>query len=362
MRPPGRPHDRLPDLLGRHRPEHDLPGLQRGGQARVAQGLVVEVGAERQDHRGFHGQLADRGDELPPLLLVLAAGEDRLELVHDHVPGLACQLRAEIGPRGGCRHEQRHRPGQPWYQARLEQGRLTRSRRSHHDQRQPDARADAPAGNQLDQSLRHVLAPEEPRRVLRPEAGQPAVGCVAAGHVFAGAPLVGRAPGPAQRLGPPREPGGIGLLAGGVVWQMVAHVIPPAVLPFPIPRTRCYDVTPVTRAALRAKRNCCDLPARHGLLTLERGADARQRIARLTARDVRPGAGRRPARRLDRRCGGRRKLALVPSVCLMAVSAAFAVQAYARSGQLCPEVADQRHLAGHRGIAWVHGEVPWTWR
>ena len=116
VRPPGRLHDRLPDLVGGHRPEHDLPGLQRVGQFRVAQGLVVEVGPERQDHGGLAGQVADRGDELPPLVLVLAPGEDRLELVHDQVADLGRKLLAEVGGRGGGRHDQRGRAGQPRHQ------------------------------------------------------------------------------------------------------------------------------------------------------------------------------------------------------------------------------------------------------
>ena len=64
---PGRLRDGAAHLLRGHRPEDNLSGLQRGGQPGMAQGMGVEVGAQRQDDQGGPGQLADLGDELVPL-------------------------------------------------------------------------------------------------------------------------------------------------------------------------------------------------------------------------------------------------------------------------------------------------------
>ena len=71
---PGRLGDRAAHLLRRHRAEHDVPGLQRGGQPGIAQGMGIEVGAQRQDDQGGLSQLAYFGHELGPLALILAFG------------------------------------------------------------------------------------------------------------------------------------------------------------------------------------------------------------------------------------------------------------------------------------------------
>jgi hypothetical protein len=84
---PGRLDDRGPHLLGRHGAKHHLALLQSSGDLGIAQRPVVEVGAQGEYHDSGAGQRADRADERLPLSLVLAVGEDLLELVnHDDRP------------------------------------------------------------------------------------------------------------------------------------------------------------------------------------------------------------------------------------------------------------------------------------
>jgi hypothetical protein len=124
----GRLGDRAAHLLRRHRAEHDVPGLQRGRQPGIAQGMLVEVGPQRHDDQRGLGQLADFGHEPGPLALILALGEHRLELVHDHdrparaAGGLELgECRPERGERRVRRFHQADRAGQPGQQARSQQ-------------------------------------------------------------------------------------------------------------------------------------------------------------------------------------------------------------------------------------------------
>lgn len=96
----GRPGHRFPQLRGGQRAEHHVPVLQRVGQLRIAEALLVEVGADAEDDEdggvGSAGSAGGRGrgvedlDEGAPDRLVGAEGERLLELVHD-----------DDGPRGG---------------------------------------------------------------------------------------------------------------------------------------------------------------------------------------------------------------------------------------------------------------------
>ena len=207
---PGRLGDRAAHLLRGHRAEHDVPVLQRGGQPGITQGMGVEVGAQRQDHQGVLGQLADFGHELPPLALVLAFGEHRLELVHDDGPsrGAAGGLEfGELGPERGERRvrrfDQADRTGQPGEQARPQQRRLARSGRSDQDQRQL-----ALFVGQGGEQVRDIFAAEKPPCVLALEPGQAPVRRLGAGRPPAGRPL-----GPLQGTRPPGQHSGIGLAA-----------------------------------------------------------------------------------------------------------------------------------------------------
>ena len=79
---PGRLGNRGTYLRLRHRAEHDLAFLQRGGELGVAQRAIVEISAQSEHNDSGAGQRAERADEDLPLFLVAAAGEDLLELVH----------------------------------------------------------------------------------------------------------------------------------------------------------------------------------------------------------------------------------------------------------------------------------------
>ena len=86
--------DGLTQLVGAHRPDHDLSVAQRLDQVRVARAVRVEVGPDAQHHpattvlRPRGGQ--QRVDEPGALGLLGAEGEDLLELVHhQHQLGLA---------------------------------------------------------------------------------------------------------------------------------------------------------------------------------------------------------------------------------------------------------------------------------
>ncbi len=207
---PGRLGDRAAHLLRRHRAEHDVPGLQRGRQLRIAQGMLIEVGAQRQDDQGGLGQLAYFRHELGPLALILALGEHCLELVHDdgRPAGVAGrlefpELRPERGERRVRRFHQADRAGQPRKQARPQQRRLARPRRSDQDQRQRVLFV-----GQGGQQVRDIFTAEEPPCVLALEPGQPPVRSVGAGRPPAGRPL-----GPLQGTRPPGQHSGIGLAA-----------------------------------------------------------------------------------------------------------------------------------------------------
>jgi hypothetical protein len=205
-------------LVGRHRAEHHLPRLQRRGKPRVADGVIVEVGAQRENDQRRTGQLAQLGDEVAPLRLVGADREDRLELVHDDrrpaavVPVSAQfgQLRLEVRKRRGGRFEHRHRSGdagsglrqgrEPGQQARAQQRRLARPRWAHQHQRYGGG-----LGGERNEQFGDVLATEEPARVLRLESGQSPVRVVG--------PPAGRPPRPRERLLPLCYPAGVFLPA-----------------------------------------------------------------------------------------------------------------------------------------------------
>ena len=207
---PGRLGDGAADLLRGHRPEDDMPGLQGDGQSGIAESMVVEVGAQRQDHQAGPGQLAKLADELAPFGFVPALGEDGLELVHDdrRPPGVARVMEVrerslERGERCAGRLQQAERAGQPGHQARPQQRRLARSRRSDQDQRQVRRLV-----RQAGQQVRDILTAEEPPRVLWLELGQAAIGSVRPAWPSAGGP-----PGPLYGTYPPLEQGGVGLTA-----------------------------------------------------------------------------------------------------------------------------------------------------
>ena len=199
---PGRFGDGPADLLHRHRPQHDLPGLQCGGQAGITEGVLVEVGAQRQDHQAGLGQFAQLGDELAPFSVVLALGEGRLELVHDDGRRRVGHVRHLCPERGERRVAWLHQPdrsGQARDETRPEHRRLTRSRRPDQDQRQRPV-----FFRQRDEQVGDVLAAEEPARVVPLEPGQAAVRRLGP----AGSPA-GRAAGPLQGVLPPGQPAGV---------------------------------------------------------------------------------------------------------------------------------------------------------
>ncbi len=232
---PGGLGDRCPDLFRGHRTEHDLAGLQRGGQLGIADGVVVEIGAQREDHQRAARQLAERGDELAPLRVVRTGGEDGLELVHDDrrppvrapievpVKALAGAPAAgpgrelgepglQVGDRIRRRLEHRDRPGdagrgvgqvpQPGEQSRAQHRRLAGPRSPHENQRQRGLLR--PEGDEL---LRDILPAEKPARVLGLEPGQPPVRRVR--------PPARQPPGPLQRGLPLGHPARVGLAADG---------------------------------------------------------------------------------------------------------------------------------------------------
>ncbi len=117
---PGRPGDGMAHLLFGHRPEDHSSALQRRGQARVAERTIKEICTQRQYHPGGFGQCGDLGHEFTSLRLVVALGEDRLELVHydRRCRGFARGLEIrEHGPECGewvtPRFQQTDRAGKP---------------------------------------------------------------------------------------------------------------------------------------------------------------------------------------------------------------------------------------------------------
>ena len=163
---------------------------------------------------------AEQGAHEPgalPLLLVLAPGEDRLELVHDHAPRLGPQSPGSCRQAGhhggeirrgrGRGHEQGHRPGELRHQPGPKQRGFPGTRRSDHDQRQAGTEVE------LEQALDHLLPAEEPGCVLALEAGQTAVRHVPADPKRH--PPAWLTPDPAQGVRPCREPRRIGLPADG---------------------------------------------------------------------------------------------------------------------------------------------------
>ncbi len=133
--------DRLALLVNGHRSDHHLAVPQRGHQLGVGHAVPVEVGPHPQDNqRGWFGPgrgrpagRAQGADECPPLLLVLAGGEQLFELVHhqDHPPtghlasscpfpqdpsqdgGEPTRVRRQLGPQ-----RLRVHPGRPRQQGR----------------------------------------------------------------------------------------------------------------------------------------------------------------------------------------------------------------------------------------------------
>ena len=201
--------DGLAQLVGAHRPDHDLSVAQRLDQVRVARAVRVEVGPDAQHHpattvlRPRGGQ--QRVDEPGALGLVGAEGEDLLELVHhQHQLGLAgivgqcladqpMQV-ARVGDEFGVqlsrrtagdageldrallqrmrpRREQQRTPAlpaQPRDQPGPQQRRLSRSRGTEHRHH--------PAPYQpLEQLLNQPFATEEPLGVVGLERRQPGI-------------------------------------------------------------------------------------------------------------------------------------------------------------------------------------------
>ena len=95
----GRLDDRPAYLLPGHGDQQDLAFLERGGQFRVAQRAVVEVGPQGQHHEGRAGQRADGRDEPMLLGLVPAGGEDLFELIHHDERPRAGAAGDELGRR-----------------------------------------------------------------------------------------------------------------------------------------------------------------------------------------------------------------------------------------------------------------------
>ena len=82
----GGPHHGVAHLARGHRPEHHVPLLQGLPQPGVADRLAVEIGPQREDDQHAAGQLAQDADQHAPLVLVVAEGEESLELVDDDRP------------------------------------------------------------------------------------------------------------------------------------------------------------------------------------------------------------------------------------------------------------------------------------
>jgi hypothetical protein len=261
---PGRPDNRGTYLRLRHRAEHDLAFLQRGGELGVAQRAIVEISAQGEHNDNGAGQRAERADEDLPLFLVAAAGENLLELIHhderpaghatrdepagvrrvtaqcclDIAGGLRC-ARPGVGPRPGCgeqaqllsqlgegtdsRGEQGKRPAgfplpgpgpvlaagyrtgeQAGDQASAQQRGLARAGRPDHDQRYGGR-----SGGKRDEPLGDFRPAEEHRSVLLLEARQAPVGRSGPRRPPARCPA-----GAGECARPLADPGGIGFPAG----------------------------------------------------------------------------------------------------------------------------------------------------
>ena len=157
-----------------HRPDDHLRLLGGAGEFGVLERAAVEVGAQRDHHR--RGERAQLPDERGALVLVDGRAEDLLELVDDQERGVGAGRR-ECGERGLARREQHRRANvRRRSEHRDDTGpqhrRLARTGGTDHHQGPP---AGAVAQRRHD-DVHQRGAPEEPGRVLGPEALQPAVG------------------------------------------------------------------------------------------------------------------------------------------------------------------------------------------
>ena len=178
-----RPLDRAPQLVARHRADEHVVRAEQARQLGVRGAAAVEVGAHREHHdaaalriaRGAH----ERRDELAALLLVLAGGEQLLELVDREHAAPASGEAAAIARRSsriGCspgRISARGHPSLPGQHAARERGQQP----GPHDRRLAAARRDRPREQRRtdeprDQLGHELLAPEEVLGVVAVERRQ----------------------------------------------------------------------------------------------------------------------------------------------------------------------------------------------
>ena len=175
-----------------HRADHDLAGLERGGQSRLCERLGVEVGAHPDHDADASGhRLLGRGgqqgvDERGAILGRGALSEQLLELVHYQmvywrirrvrhrmgkcgggIPAGYAQSEVPVGAQSGDQPGPQHRG-------------LTCSGCPDHDQRQASP---ALLCGPVEEQCGQLGSAEEPRRVLRLETGQAAVGLLLLRHL-----------------------------------------------------------------------------------------------------------------------------------------------------------------------------------
>ena len=164
--------DGAPQVGIAHRTDDDLRLLGGTGELGVLQCAAVEVGAQGDRHG--HVERAQCVDELRALGLVDGRAEDLLELVDHQQRGTGANL-GQGGERALAGCEQRRRgtvDGQGGHHPGAQEGRLARTRGADHHQRAPPRRLAERRHDRVDQRR----PPEQPRRVLGPEALEPAVG------------------------------------------------------------------------------------------------------------------------------------------------------------------------------------------